>query len=631
MNALSQCGSLRFLSLAGILCWAALPGYPAEQPGYNVILLTPDQLRADLTHSYGYPQPNTPNLDAFARQGTLFLHAYSAGTWTTPSFGAMFTGLFPTVHGMTLPPFQGCGSSITRPMVAGGLPTVPPEVNLSSLKPVIPEVLKAHGFITAADNANCWSFFDLAHRGWDSFKFYSGFQLIVPGHPDSADPFYNTAPDTLSWAQQWLADHRKQRFFLWVHFMEPHSPYNPPREYDRFGTPEDYPGVYEETQEGVHTLHAAAELGDSHAIRREEQLYAAKILYVDHYLGELLKTLARFGLDDRTFVVLTSDHGELLFSHPEDYNTTDHISLYDADAHVPLIIHGPGVAKGQRAQAIASHYDIFPTILDLLNLPAQERADGTSLRPVLEGNVSKQVHDYVYGEQTDLEPEFAVRDQRYKLIETLSTGELRCFDTLSDPGEQRSICQDVPNVAARLKNALDEHMNGMIREAKTYPDWENNLALAVLEQRDSRGLKLLAPENQVFGPVSGNSCFQLNGPGLWRVSSDTAHCEGGLCYWTPAGQGNASVRWRSEVPLTGLFDVYYKYGGAGAGAGRLATNASITIVFRGGSLAVPLDLNQKQGEWIPLGRYDHPRFVKLTNLADGPVVAGSIRFVRADQ
>jgi arylsulfatase len=617
--------------LLGLIFATILDSQSPKQAEYNIILLTPDQLRADYIHTYGYGQPTTPNIDEFTRQGTVFLHAYSSGTWTTPSFGAIFTGLFPSVHGMTLPPFQGCGPSITRPMLTGGLPDVPSSVNLSLLKPTIPEVLKSQGLTTAADNANCWSFFDLAHRGWDSFKFYSGFQLIVPGHPDSADPFYNTAPDTLLWAADWLSEHKNQRFFLWVHFMEPHSPYNPPHEYDRFGTPEDFPGVYEDTAEGVKELHSQAELGNAHAIRREEQLYASKILYVDHYVGELLNTLKRLKLDDHTIVILTSDHGELLYSHPEDYNTTDHISLYDADAHVPLIFRGPGIAQGQRANAIVSHYDVFPTILDLLNLPPLRHANGVSLKPVLSGNPSKQVHDYVYGEQTDLEPEFAVRDERYKLIETLSTGSLKCFDTLSDPAEKRNICRDVPDVAARLKKAVDEHIQSMIREAKTYSDWEDNLALAVLEQRDSRGLRLLAPADQVFGPISGNSCFQLNGPGLWSLSSDAEHCEGGLCYWTPSGHGSASAVWRSEVPLTGLYDIYYKYGGAGQQSGKLATNASLTVAFKGSSLSIPIDQNQKQGQWILLGRYDHPRFVKLTNRADGPVVAGSARFLRVDQ
>jgi arylsulfatase A-like enzyme len=618
--------------LLGVLVMSAqsLPGKPPDgPPPYNIIILEPDQLRAESIHAYGYSLPDTPNIDALSKQGTLFLRAYSSGTWTTPSIGAIFTGLFPTVHGMALPPYLGCGPSITRPMLAGGLPDVPPFVSLSLLKPTLPEVLKRHGMITAADNANCWSFFDLAHRGWDSFKFFSGFQLEVPGHTDMADPFYNTAPGTLAWAEQWLTAHQDQRFFFWVHFMEPHSPYNPPREYDQFRTPEDFPGLYEDTSEGLAQLHSLSQLGDFHAIRREEELYAAKILYVDHYVGELMKTLHSLKLDEKTIIVFTSDHGELLYSHPEDYNTTDHISLYDTNQHIPLIFRGPGIPSGRRVGALISHYDLAPTILDLENLPPLTRGDGASFKPIVLGGPPAQVHDYLYGEQLDLIPAFSVRNDHYKLIENLPEGETKCFDNLTDPEERRNICAEIPQTAATLKKALDLHIQADRQEAKSYADWEDNLALAVLEQRDSRGLLLLAPREAMVQPGSGNSEFQLNGRGFWSPLKD-ANCESGLCYWASPGHGEASVIWRTEMPLTGEYEIYFRYGGRPPATGRLATNASLTVKFKGGSLAFPLDQNQNQGRWTLLGRFDHPTSVTLANVADGPVVAGSIRFLRVE-
>ena len=131
------------VAIAG--CWGGQSGRAAAQAPapYNIILLTPDQLRADYMQTYDYPLPDTANVDAFARQGTVFTRAYSAGPWTTPSFGAILTGLFPTVHGMTLPPFQGCGANITHPMVEGGLPPVPAFLILSPHKPILPELLRA--------------------------------------------------------------------------------------------------------------------------------------------------------------------------------------------------------------------------------------------------------------------------------------------------------------------------------------------------------------------------------------------------------------------------------------------------------------------------------------------------------
>jgi arylsulfatase len=619
-------GLAAVLVLIGFLSIATRRSAGAPQlPPYNIILITPDQLRADSMHTYGYDLPDTPNIDKLASQGTLFLRAYSAGSWTTPSFGAVHTGLYPTVHGMGLPPYLSCGNSITRPMVQGDL-NIPAIVNLSPNKPVLAELLKGYGMTTAVDNANCWSLFDVLKRGWDSVGFFPGWELRLPDHPNTEDPIYFTAPKTLDWAQNWLAGHKDQRFFLWVHFMEPHSPYNFPKEYDRFHSPDDFPDLNEDTPEGVEKLRSLSQLGNYHAIRREMLLYANKILYVDDYVGRLLKSIHDQGLDDNTIVILTSDHGELLYSHPEDYNTTDHYSLYDTDAHIPLIVRAPGVAAGRTVNTLVSHYDLLPTILDLENLPPQH-VDGKSVKPALAGNSTAQVHEYLFGEQLDVVPEFSVRDERYKLIETLPEGTVRVFDHLVDPGETHDISTEIPEVTARLKKALSLHIQSDIQEAKAYPDWKDNLALAVLEQRDSEGLEVLAPREEVITPASSE--FQLNGRNLWRLSTDTENC-GGRCYWAPPGRGAAFVIWRSEIPLTGQYDIYFKYGGTGESAGALATNASLTVKFRYGSLAYSVDQNLNQGRWNLLGRVDDPAYVKLSDLADGSVIAGAIRLVRVD-
>ena len=506
--------AVMMLAVVGCCGIASRRAAAEDPPPYNIILLTPDQLRADYMRTYDYPLPDTPNMDEFARQGTVFTRAYAAGSYTTPSFGAILTGMFPTVHGMTLPPFQNCGPNITRPLIEGGLPSLPDFLILSPHKPILPELLKAHGVFTAADNANCWSFWDVLQRGWDQFKFVPGPRSPVEGHPNLSDPFYLTAPKTLEWAQKFLSANRERRFFIWVHFLEPHSPYNPPREYDHFRTPDDYPNLYDDNGADSRELHRSASLGDVHAIHRLEQLYAAKILYVDHYIGELMKTVAELGLDKSTIIVLVSDHGELLYSHPKDFNMADHRSVYDADVHVPLIFRGPGIPAGKRVDALASHYDVLPTLLDLEGISAPSNLDGMSLKPIFSGQASS-VHPYLFAEESVLTPQYSVRDTRYKLIETLRTGEIQCFDNQTDPGETEDICGQIPQKAAELKQELDLHIQAMIGKAKSYPDWENNQALAVLEQRDSKALETLAPRELSIAPADSGH-FQLTGR-LWRM------------------------------------------------------------------------------------------------------------------
>ncbi len=597
-----------------------------DPPPYNVILVTPDQLRADYMQVYGYPLPDTPNMNELARQGTAFTRAYAAGSYTTPSFGAILTGMFPTVHGMTLPPFQTCGPSITRPLAEGGHPSIPDDLILSSHKPILPDLLKPRGMLTAADNSNCWSVWDVLQRSWDEFKFFPGPQMPLEGYPNRADPVYLTAPKTLAWAQQFLTANRDRRFFLWVHFMEPHSPYNAPREYDHFHTADDYPDLYDDNAPDIRKLHSRAALGDVHAIRRLDQLYSSKILYVDHYVGELMKSIADLGLDKSTLVILTSDHAELLYSHSQDFNMADHRSVYDADLHIPLILRGPGIPEGKRTDALASHYDLVPTILDLEGIPTPAGIDGSSLKPVLSGEASS-VHHYLYSEESILTPQYSVRDTRYKLIETMRTGKIQCFDNLTDPGELVDVCSQIPEKAAELKRALDVHIQALIREAKSYEDWEKNQGLAVLEQRDSAPLAALAPRDLTVAPAD-SAHFQLTGR-LWKMVEGLADPAASDIWATP-GPATALAIWRSDTPLTGNYDISISYNGGSDPGDKLAADANFTIRFKGGTLSIPVDESRGQGSWMLLGRFNDPVSVELTNRASGPVVAGRVRFVRVE-
>ncbi|MGH9470625.1 MAG: sulfatase-like hydrolase/transferase, partial [Terriglobia bacterium] len=553
---------------------------------------------------------------------------------------------FPTVHGMTLPPYESCGPYITRPLTSGQLPPVPADLTLSPDKPILPELLKPAGMITAADNANCWSVWDIASRGWDTLKFFPGYQLRVPGHA-GASSFYLTAPQTTQWAVDWLKAHHDSRFFLWVHYMEPHTPYNAPEEYDRFKTPDDYPDLTVSNPGDTPGLYPMATLGDARAIRRLDQLYAAKILYMDHYVGEFLDTVRSLGLKQNTIVILVSDHGQLLFSHPKDFNTDDHRSLYDADQHVPLIFWGPGITAGRRVAALAGQYDLVPTILSLEGLPLPKLTDGHSLVPVLNGS-EEQADQYVYGEETAQTPQYSIRTERYKVIETMRTGAIQCFDLLVDPNEQRSICGAIPQTAATLKAALDAHIAQMIHEAHSFPDWEHNQALAVLEQRDSPQLAELAPRSIEVG--DGGAGFQLSGRPLWRLvatSTGLVWNESGplasagawnvppnrMEFRAPAGDGAAWARWRFDTPMIGNYEVAVRWRRDKAAGQSLAANADFLVRFKGGSQGVLVDLNNppKRRKWLVLGAFHDPISVTLSNRADGPIVAVRVRFTQVAQ
>ena len=621
MNILSWARSSAAVTLLLLL----LPAPPAQSSGaqkslpYNVILLTADQMRADYMHTYGYQSPDTPNIDRLAGKGVTFTRMYAGAPWTTPSFGTILTGLFPTVHGMTLPPYEGCGTSISRPLTTGSIPAVPPILLLSPEKPIIPELLKRHGAITALDNANCWSIWDVVHRGWDSFKFFPGYQLPVPGHPGSSS-FYLTAPQTTAWAEQWLKEHRGQRFFFWIHYMEPHAPFNEPAEYDRFKENGSYPNLTDGPE-----LHRLCKLHNMRAIRRMQGLYAGKILYADHYIGKLLDTVRALGLDKNTIIIFTSDHGQLLYSHPQDFNTADHRSLYNADLHIPLIVIGPGIPGGKRAGDLASNYDILPTIMDLENLPPPSRTDGLSLKLVMKGTSPRSSNRYLYAEESNLVPQYSVRNDRYKLVETMPTGTIQCFDEAADRRELHDICAQIPREAAELKSVLDAHIQSMIEQAKSYSDWKNNLALAVLEQRDSDALSTLSLGSLTVTPPGGPH-YQLTGRG-WSMDH-SANNFNRFAYWALPGPADASVMWRSDTPFIGNYKISIWYGSIDQSGVKQATDADYTVYCKSGSLSFPVNQTQGRGEWHELGTFQDPSYVKLTNRADGAIVAGAVKFVK---
>jgi arylsulfatase len=119
-------------------------------------------------------------------------------------------------------------------------------------------------------------------------------------------------------ALDWLNRHKSENFFLYIHFFEPHSPYDPPPADDLFRS-DAYPYLHDTGHDIEHApAQRLAMLGDQKAIERLYQLYDGKIHYIDRYVGQILDFLRSSGLEYHSLVVLTSDHGELLFSHPED-------------------------------------------------------------------------------------------------------------------------------------------------------------------------------------------------------------------------------------------------------------------------------------------------------------------------
>jgi arylsulfatase A-like enzyme len=577
--------------IAGAISFAAAPPAPQDP---NVILIVADQLRADRIHAYGNPRLTTPNIDRLAERGTRFARYFTVGSWTAPSFSALHTSLFPSRSGVTL---------FWHP----GMPVLNKDV------PVMAEVFKYHGYYTTALVNNSLAGQALTGRGFDEYYEGAAIAIDVTERVGLGANSQHTAPATLDRVIPWLDRHRAQRFFLYVHFWEPHSPYNPPPEDDIFKS-DAYPYL-SDTGYDVATgpLKRLAMLEDQKAIERLYQLYDGKIHFVDRYIGKLLDHVRELGLEGNTVIALTSDHGELLYTHPKDFLTFDHRSLYDENLHIPFIVAGPGVPHGQVLNGLGSNIDSAPTLLDLAGLPPLDDAEGHSLVPMIQGKTS-EINPYIYAEEDIGVPARSVRSQNYRLIKYLWDGKTQLFDLVHDPGEQTDVVNANPAALKELSARLNEWMK------VNQPPREIQLR---------RWRIFTAPEKETtIDDQTTGTRFLLTGGG-WHndVATESGNWAVGA-FWTEGGDGSRTAVWRSDDPLIGNYRISVYYGHPNIG--HLASNASFTMVFEGGSKTVEVDFNRGAGQWNLLGTAVNPYYVRLTNAANGAVLADAVRFERVE-
>jgi arylsulfatase A-like enzyme/tetratricopeptide (TPR) repeat protein len=367
-----------FVSLL-ILIGAMFAGTAAAADS-NVLLVTIDTLRPDRVSCYSPKFVQTPRIDSLAGRGVLFEQAFAHTPMTLPSHANIFLGLTPPAHGV---------GENSRSVVAG---------EFTSLA----EVLKARGYETGAFVGA----FPLDSRfGLDQgFDIYDDFYSAQPAPGENYSE--RSAEKTIAAARAWLAG-RKGPWFCWVHLWDPHAPYNPPEPF---------------------------------ASKFPKDLYSGEVAYVDGELGKLLDDGKKNGWMDRTFIVLTGDHGESLGEHGE---ATHSYFAYNSTLHVPLIVAGPGL-KAARVKDAVGHIDLFPTVCDLLGFEPPAGLMGASLKPALEGRSLKSRPIYIESMEAYLNRGWAplrgyVADGK-KFID-LPIPEL--YDLTKDPAESSNLAPGI--------------------------------------------------------------------------------------------------------------------------------------------------------------------------------------------
>jgi arylsulfatase A-like enzyme len=343
--------------------------------GPNLLLVSVDTLRADHLGCYGYERPTSPQLDALARRGLRFARATSVVPTTLASHTTMLTGLLPYQSGVARNGF-----------------VVPEEI------PTLAEILVRRGYATAG--------FVSSYVLSREFGIARGF-----AHFDDALPERTTMVQhktvrgsraTTDAALAWIGSAREP-FFAFVHYFDPHWPYEPPAEAPDFDP--DYTGSMSGSQAEIRLLRErllASGGRPDRDVRHLVALYDAEIATVDAQLGRLWAALEQSGRAARTVVVVTADHGESFWEHDE---FIDHgAGVYAATLHVPLLILAPGAPRAATVERPVSTLDLFPTLCALAGAEPELPVEGVSLVPLLSDPTAPLPQRRLFAEATKPPP-----------------------------------------------------------------------------------------------------------------------------------------------------------------------------------------------------------------------------------
>ena len=344
----------------------ALNGYP------NILLITLDTVRADHLSLYDYYMNTSPNLENFAKDSVVFDNAVSPSSWTIPSHASIFTGKYPSNHNAIMM-----------------------HQKLVDKERTLAEILKERGYNTVgfAGGAFCKAKYGMG-QGFITYKdrldffeymnTYDRFSirpLLYMFFPNLHDFIFNTDRERSSEeinkdVFEWFDKNGNSTFFMFINYFDAHSPYNRGDVFKERFTSEtrDYSEVremlsikrYENVSEDI--------------LNYTINLYDTEIFYLDYHLGKLFDKLDELDLRNNTIIIITADHGEEFYDHGRfDHGQT----LYEEVIHVPLIIYYPKEFEAQRIEKRVGIINIFPTILDILQIEVPENIDSVNLLPLI--------------------------------------------------------------------------------------------------------------------------------------------------------------------------------------------------------------------------------------------------------
>jgi arylsulfatase A-like enzyme len=398
--------------------------------GLNVLLVILDAARARQFGAYGYTRSTTPEINRIADEGVVFDRAFTPAVYTLGAMSSVWTSQHPDRHHS--------------------------EVSFSARLPkdrlTLAEVLGPRGIRTAGFVANA-----VAGAGFGFDRGFDEFHEVFRDLGSRGDVFRRAVPP-------WLDATMGHRFFAYIHFREPHFPYDPEPPFDtKFGPDGPIPKAARRDQGWITDVNQGRRRLSPEEREHLVRLYDGNLAFADREVGALRKVMEAEGLWEKTVVIVAADHGEALFEHGW---IGHNVQLYEESVQVPLIVRFPaGMGPiGVRVKELVDLLDVAPTIADIFGVRGQGGSDkefqGRSLLPVIEGAPGKPA---VLSRTVWDRPRYALRDERFKFLYDTRTGEEALYDVEADPRETKDRARNEPLRAAYYRQALHHWIAGLGR------------------------------------------------------------------------------------------------------------------------------------------------------------------------
>ncbi|MFC1737211.1 sulfatase [Candidatus Hydrogenedentota bacterium] len=434
----------------------------------NILFIMADQYRHDYLGSAGAAFLRTPNLDKLAERGVRMSHCITNAPVCVPARIALATGMQPQRYGSLdnlsfMPasattlyqrfrdhgyrvgcvgkldlakPYSYNGRYGDRPCVFGFGFTHPEECEGKMAAGGKPEPKGPYGFYLQEKGlyrAFHEDYVERKRNGWvknashDSPLPAEDFEDAYIG--SRAAKWIENVPDDFPW-------------HYFVSFVGPHDPFDPPTEYaDRYRDAEMPRAIPADmTGKPGWVKNRVLDMSEEEVTVTRRQ-YCAAIELIDDQVGLIIEALENRGMLDNTYIVFTSDHGEML----GDHGVYTKEMPYEASIRVPLLVAGPGIEGARTSNALVELIDVNPTVCELAGLPAQENIDAKSFEPVLSGESNEHRPDVI----SILRSFMCIRTERYKLVQSPNDiSEL--YDLENDPDELQNIFEQEPEIARDL-------------------------------------------------------------------------------------------------------------------------------------------------------------------------------------